>query len=290
LFTLGSNKTGLLDLDAMLHIVAIVQFKSGNRDNPLIVKGHVERFIATIKKNSVCKYFVMFYQDIGHENYRNDLLPEYKGHRKTSDAIKCWKPTIVEAFHDLGAIGLKYIESDDACSILARKIGYDKTVIISSDKDMIQVPTIHYNPYKKGEATCTSRWLNQTKEEAERFFWIQVLTGDPTDMPGALCGIEGMAYKIASATIAERTDYLNIVQEEYTKKYSGAAMARAIMTFNMVRLLDGTSADQYISHLASVEVSFVRDECEKFSKEYVKNTGSIFTKSATIDLFKTKIK
>jgi len=283
-FTFNSDKTGLLDLDAMLHVVANVQFKSGNRSNESLVRNHVERFINTIKKNSVCKYSIMFYQKDKHKNYRNLILPEYKGHRVKSDAIKCWKPAILDTFKQLGAIGLNTLESDDACSIISKHIGYDKTVIISSDKDMIQVPTIHYNPFKKGEAVCTSRWLNQNESDAERFFWSQVLTGDPTDMPNALCGIEGMAYKTADVAIGERTDYLNIVKEEYTKKYSNA-MERAILTFNMVRLLDGTTADKYAGVKALEEVERIKSIAASMTTEYQNSTKSLFTKKATIELF-----
>jgi hypothetical protein len=103
-------------------------------------------------------------------------------------------------------------------------------------------------------------------------------------MPNALCGIEGMAYKTADVAIGERTDYLNIVKEEYTKKYSNA-MERAILTFNMVRLLDGTTADKYAGVKALEEVERIKSSAASMTTEYQNSTKSLFTKKATIELF-----
>ncbi len=112
----------LTDLDSVLHIVANVQYKAGNRDNDKTVKAHVKRFIRTVEKNSGADRMLRFFQDKGHDNYRNEILPEYKSHRKKSDAIECWKPTIVEAFQEMHAIALTAIESDDAINVVARDL------------------------------------------------------------------------------------------------------------------------------------------------------------------------
>ena len=47
--------TALLDLDALLHIVANVQFSAGNRSKPLEVKQHVQRFVSNICTNATDK-------------------------------------------------------------------------------------------------------------------------------------------------------------------------------------------------------------------------------------------
>lgn len=258
------SKTGLLDLDAMLHIVANVQFKQGNLGSVNTVKQHVFRFINTIKTNSKCKDFVSFYQTEEITNFRNTLLPEYKGHRVRSDAISQWKETILEAFKESGAIGLNHIESDDACSVLARKLGYDNVVIVSSDKDMIQIPTYHYNPYKKGKTYDLSRWYYSHPNSAEKFFWQQVMAGDSTDMPNSMCGIEGVGLKTAETTIGKRKDFIKVVKEQYTMKYGNEGLARASITFRMVRLLDGSSADNYASKPALEEVAFIKENWKNF--------------------------
>lgn len=251
-----SNFTALFDLDAMLHIVANVQYSAGNRSNETDVKNHIQRFIANVYTNAKCKEVIMFYQDHEHDNFRNEILPEYKSHRTTSDAIKLWKPAILDAFKEAGALGLKYIESDDAISVLAEDIGYDDVAIITSDKDMKQIPGSIYNPFKSN-ITAEERWQYINKEFAERFFWKQVLTGDPTDMPGHLCGIEGVGAKTAEKLLSDGTvPYVEIVQSVYENKYGKDAFQRANLTYKMVRLLRKTG-NEYVNQRALEEVNYL---------------------------------
>jgi 5'-3' exonuclease len=265
--------TALLDLDALLHIVANVQFSAGNRSKPLEVKQHVQRFVSNICTNATDKDVVMFYQMAGHTNFRNTILPEYKGHRTTSDAVACWKPTILETFKELGAIGLRYIESDDAQSILAQHIGYDKVVIVTGDKDMIQVPTMIYNPFK-GKLSAPDRWGNYSVYEANRFFWKQVLAGDPTDMPSSMCGIEGIGMGKADKLCDRQAPFMEIIQDAYTKKYGAKeGLTRAVRTYRMVRLLK-LEGNTYINEQAQSELEWLLEGY----KDYVfdKNQTKIF--------------
>jgi hypothetical protein len=87
-------------------------------------------------------------------------------------------------------------EADDEVSILARQhiaegdeTGY---VVCTIDKDLDQVPGYHYD-YKKHVHYAV------TQEHAERWFWIQALSGDPTDnIPGC--------YRIATKTAEQLVD------------------------------------------------------------------------------------
>lgn len=258
------NSVALIDLDAMLHIVANVQFKAGNLDNRETVKNHVSRFIYTIQQNCNCNKAYMFYQKEGHKNFRNIILPEYKGNRTSSDAIVHWKSTILEAFEEAGACGLSYIESDDIISVLAEKIGYKNVTIVSSDKDMKQVPGIHYNPYKITSVEA-DRWSNSSIYESNRFFWIQVLTGDPTDMPNTLCGIQGIGPAKAAAMCDDnQKPFIKVIQEEYTKKYGADGYARANLTYMMVRLLK-LSGNGYVCKEGLEEVDKILNSYESFS-------------------------
>lgn len=252
-------KIALIDLDPMLHTVANVQISAGNRGNAETTKEHIRSFINTIEKNSGCQYSIKFFQGKDHKNYRNDILPEYKGHREPSEAMMVWKESILEEFETQGAVELKFIESDDAQSILAGILGKDY-LIVSSDKDMKQVPGNHYNPYKRN-LTAEQRFFSMTIAEAAKFFWAQVLAGDATDMPNSMCGIEGIgmgkdkpgkAFKLLDSHPPE-TPYQKIIQKEYTKKYgSKEGFIRASRTYKMVRLL-GKFGNDYINEDAAME-------------------------------------
>jgi 5'-3' exonuclease len=250
----SNQKTALIDLDAMLHIVANVQLKAGNRNNPEMVKNHIKRFISNIEQSSTCTHSIYFYQDSGHVNFRNTILPDYKSHRTTSEAIEVWKPTILEAFKEVTAIPLRFIESDDAISLIAEDIGYDRVVIISSDKDMKQIPSLHYNPFKPGKVDDPTRWVNVNMYQAERFFWEQVLSGDATDMPNDKCGIQGIGPAKAADMCDNELTYNQIIKKEYSKKYGEKeGYKRANTTYMMIRLLRVANS-HYINADAQEEV------------------------------------
>lgn len=66
------------------------------------------------------------------------------------------------------------IESDDALAMHQSK----DTIIVSIDKDLLQIPGRHYNPIKKSSITIS-------ETEGWRNFYRQVLTGDTADnVPG----------------------------------------------------------------------------------------------------------
>jgi 5'-3' exonuclease len=274
-----SKLLSILDLDSMLHIVAAVQYGAGNRDRPGIVKGHVHRFISTICKNSGSDDILMLYQNKGHNNFRNDILPSYKGHRVPSDAILCWKDTIIQAFQEANAYPLNNIETDDAMSILAEHIGYRKVLLITADKDMKQVPTQFYNPFKKN-ITWEDRWYSATEAQAERFLWEQVLAGDPTDMPGEFCGIEGVGPKTAIKMCDCELPYGAIVNKEYTKKYEEDGLARAALTYKMVRLLRMSDLEgSYINKDAVNEIKDLLADHRNFFYPIIDTIADLFQKS-----------
>lgn len=259
-----SKLISILDLDSLLHIVAAVQFGSGNKDNPMKVKDHVHRFISTICKNSGSEEVILLYQTKGHKNFRNVILPEYKGHRTPSDQIIKWKDTIIEAFREAGGYALHHIETDDAMSILAELIGYDKVLLITGDKDMQQVPTSFYNPFKPNQK-WEDRWGSADKFQANAFLWYQILTGDPTDMPSSLCGVEGVGMKTA-VKLCDGDDPFGVtVQNVYNKKYGEAGFARANLTYKMVRLL----------RLSDLEESYACEDAIEESKLLVSRVESL---------------
>jgi len=272
----------LIDLDAMLHIISAVQWKAGNRDNKEAVKSHVRRFVSTIEKNSGCTHSLRFFQTIGHTNYRKTILPLYKSNRKTSEAVAHWKPTIVEAFSELKAIPLIHIESDDALNIVGREIGLDKITIVTSDKDMKQMACKQYDPFNsfKGKVHDERRWLDISSTYAYHFLYQQVLTGDPTDMPNELCGIQGVGEATAKKILAkyESEFYETAIKVAYSEKYGDEGFDRANLTYKMVKLLDGT--ESYLEEDAKKEISFLIDEYSYNLIPITNDITELFTKDS----------
>ena len=111
----------------------------------------------------------------GKVNYRHDIAvtAPYKGNRKD---VK--KPTHLPLLREYlqtawGASVSDGQEADDDIAIRATELG-DDAIIVSIDKDFMQVPTWHYNFVKREKKYVTP-------EEGLRFFYKQILTGDNAD-------------------------------------------------------------------------------------------------------------
>ena len=125
----------------------------------------------------------------GPTNYRDQLATTrvYKGNRDPEH-----KPTWYQEIKDYlvnyhNAKFSEGCEADDMLAIRANEIRKtvtqeDTIVIVSTDKDLDQVPGVHIN-WVKEEIYYIS------KEEASRFYWEQVISGDPSDN---IQGIPGM--------------------------------------------------------------------------------------------------
>lgn len=110
-------------------------------------------------------------------NFRNNIatLWEYKGNRSTArpeyfDEIRSY---LVERW---GAIQIHDQEVDDevGCRMTELEAMGESYVICSPDKDLDQFPGLHFN-YRTGSQYEVS------PEEAQRWFWVQVLCGDYSD-------------------------------------------------------------------------------------------------------------
>lgn len=120
----------------------------------------------------------------GLDNFREVIYPEYKANRKgkprpehlgiTKEFLaKTWNAETVHGMEADDALG---INQEDAASYGEMIQGGDKyhTVICSIDKDLKQIPGLHYNFVKKewDEISELQGWYN---------FYIQLLIGDPGD-------------------------------------------------------------------------------------------------------------
>lgn len=123
----------------------------------------------------------------GSNNFRREIAPSYKAHRP-EERPEHWQA--VREFlvtHHNGHIVDGY-EADDALGIAQTTSG--NTVICSIDKDLLQVPGIHYNFVKK-------EWKTVTHEEGIRALYTQSLVGDRSDNIEGIRGIGPVKAKQA---------------------------------------------------------------------------------------------
>jgi DNA polymerase-1 len=231
------ERLALVDLDTILFIVAYKQYEAGNKDREDLVKTHTKEFISTLLLNTRADVYSMVYQDIGHNNFRKYFYPDYKANRpEAPEFYTTWKNTIIEAFNELGAIGVKIIESDDVLNIGYYKFKeeYD-VIIISADKDLDQIPGEHYNPRKHVSYSVAL-------DEAIKSLRVQLLMGDTTDN---IKGLPGIGPKKAEKILLQEGHPYENIHKAYQDSFQENWYSEFKKTEFLVSLLDELDRDLY---------------------------------------------
>lgn len=133
-------------------------------------------------------------------NWRKQLWPEYKAHRKDITKPKLLqgcKKYMNDQYH---CLTIHRLEADDVMGILSTSGEYEFPVIVSIDKDMKTIPGWLYNPDRDDRPVFISR------EEAVFWHMRQTLTGDSTD---GYKGCPGIGPKKADALLGKIPEKLD---------------------------------------------------------------------------------
>ncbi|MFZ1786726.1 MAG: hypothetical protein WAT92_00380 [Saprospiraceae bacterium] len=116
-------------------------------------------------------------------------------------------------------------EADDLIYDRAKELGQNECIILSIDKDLKQIPGMHFSFYKKPSKELDQNgnriqnpmkgFFTVSKEESNYNLWLSMLTGDSTDN---IKGIPGIGPKKA-ANIIDGVDYEDAVRESYLKAF-----------------------------------------------------------------------
>lgn len=109
----------------------------------------------------------------GCENFRYTVLPTYKANRRGQPRPVLLDVLIEHAQQAWECRTEDSLEADDVMGIMATKSPWSY-VMASTDKDLKQVPGVHYN----WRTECMDQ---VTAPDADYWFYFQVLTGDSTD-------------------------------------------------------------------------------------------------------------
>jgi len=154
----------------------------------------------------------------GDTNFRNDIatLKKYKGNRTADKPLKYglardyWLSKAFKVSSNQ--------EADDDMAIRQVELNYEG-VIATIDKDLNMIPGRHFNWQKeKGQG----RLYKVDPDNADRWFWTQMLTGDTADnIPGIKrCG-EKTAEKLLDGL--DTDGRMNVVLGKYREQYGKTA-------------------------------------------------------------------
>lgn len=176
------------------------------------VKKQYDEYVDTILKNIRPTHYKLLFTQ---RSFRYSITSDYK---KTRQDKPFEKPKHFDALKEyaLGkqdALVASNLEADDLVGIFGywAKSTEKQMVLVGWDKDLYQVPGIHYNPTKNEIYIINS-------EEAEYLLWKQVMSGDSTDN---ISGLKGVGPKKAELFL-DNNDPLNwpmAILEEYIKQF-----------------------------------------------------------------------
>ena len=198
------STTLLIDGDILIyHICAATEYVARYDDDIDCVFGNVKEALA-LTDEKVTEWMKRFnatnavFGFTGPDNFRKAIYPPYKSHRKNARKPCGFKQVKELLGNEFKTVTEPTLEGDDIIGLLQNDIGttFEKTIIISSDKDLKSVPGWVWNPDKDEEPVFL------TKAEADRNWLMQTLTGDKTD---GYPGLEGIGPVKAERILKEGT-------------------------------------------------------------------------------------
>jgi len=218
---------------------AYVEYTSDLMDD---ISDTLNNFVFTIlEETEASKHDIIL---SGKENFRKEIDPEYKAHRKSVD-----KPLLYEYVRDMlvddfGAYFAETgFEADDeigqiALDFIAEGMEED-FVICTIDKDLDTIPGWHYR-WPTHNKDGSLYWVDP--EQARHTYWVSVLTGDTADN---IPGLHGVGPKKAEKHLIgcqTSLHYHDSCLDAYIKHYDGKMEEEEIKTRfykNMELLLIG---------------------------------------------------
>lgn len=196
-------KTLLIDADVLAFVAAsAVQIaveedgmirQMGNiREGEVVVDNLISSAAAMLHSRGAARVFYLSCKT--EDGWRKNLWPQYKEARgeKASE-----RPLLLDKLKDYlreeyGATSVNKLEADDMIGIVMTEYEHGTHCSVGRDKDFLTIPGCHHT-------IQTDFFHNQSLQEANAFFYAQVLAGDRVD---GFFGAEGIGMKRAVDIIA----------------------------------------------------------------------------------------
>lgn len=210
-------KTALIDGDSLIYILAW-QFRElplgeAEAENLDIVCGTVDQMLIGIFQATNATHYLGAIGKPNDKCFRYSIAKHkpYKGTRskEPEEWVVRFKPGIVQHLRESWKFcWFEGLEADDLVSLTAEQhvlVGRD-FVVCSPDKDLRQIAGTHYDYKKQDFADVDDR-------QADRNFWMQMLTGDDSDN---IAGVPGIGPKKAGEKL-DKADHDNVFYEQVVR-------------------------------------------------------------------------
>lgn len=154
----------------------------------------------------------------GQDNFRCKIYPEYKMNRKDAYRPK-HEQAVKEHFRRVwDANTSNGCEADDMLGIRLTELK-DNAILCHLDKDMNQIAGWHYSweLRRLGKVIKPENKYYVSPEEADRFFYYQLITGDPTDN---IKGVSNYGPKKAELLLENtpKSEWLSAIRDLYSSE------------------------------------------------------------------------
>lgn len=163
-------------IDGQGDIIAFRCAASAEDDEDWVATSRIEKLLEDIFKATAAESHKIFLT--GKNNFRYQIDPEYKANRKDKPKPKWLSLCRDFLASEYNAQVTDGYEADDA---LAMEQTTD-TVVVSTDKDLLQIPGMHYR-FVKGE------WIDIDQIDGLQHFYRNLLIGDTSDN---IRGVDGI--------------------------------------------------------------------------------------------------
>lgn len=174
------------------------------------IKESVDYLMGKIFTETNCDGWIAFVKGKNTTNARKSINPLYKDNRN-KESPKWWEFTKQYFIDKYKAIEVNDMEVDDIVNIT--RLSIPNSFITALDKDLLHLEGVHFN-------WSTAKWIEVTKEEADCYFWSDMIIGQPGDN---IKGLPGKGVQFAKGMIIEANinaiDYSEIVLHEYIKQF-----------------------------------------------------------------------
>jgi len=161
-------------------------------------------------------------------SFRKKLAPSYKANRKKNKYV--WM--LRDHYQLNGAKFSDTLEADDLIAMRAKMLGVDNCIVVSIDKDLKQIGGYYWSYYKVKSKDMQGNFILDeyenhvkeykmkqidfiTKEEADNYFWCQMLIGDTSDN---IQGIKGLGPVKSKKIVSPAKNKFIAVAREYIKR------------------------------------------------------------------------
>ena len=214
------------------------------------VQHSIRLAISDIMETTGAADFAIYLGERGGKNFRHELYPEYKAHRKQKKKPEHYEAIYNWLIEEYQATICYNVEADDMLGILTSV--YSDWFICSNDKDMLQIPGKHYNFIKKEKIAVSQ--IN-----GDKMLFTQVLMGDPTDNIPGLQGVGEVTAKKMMRPTEDVKEMYEVAASAYKEQHGDDWFNQLMLNGSLVYLLrkHGDSFAQYLARNGAIPESHV---------------------------------